>query len=1171
MSYNDQQYGNFYDPVGSQSNKQPTGYTYRASTTTASQYPSTASANYQSGGYQYGSTYGTQQYAPSTQSASNTSQAATALSSMSTAYNQPSSSSRTSQSHNNGYDQSSWGSANYNAYNPSTMQPPNRTQSNNSPLYPTSSSSSNLGRTNMPEQGQSSSNTYAQQTYQNARASATPANQQYQASYTGQPGQQPQTQSQQPQRYASPLHAVQAHQQGHGAQHSRSSAHHPSPQMASQQVQGNNRQHSASVEPAATTVNPSQVYDDRAERQRKAQIEAEKRRKREADEAARKAEEDRIAAEKRKEEEDRQAEEDQRKADAEAAKKKAADRKVQQRTQKRAEKRESKTAATALQQMASSSRVPATESEAPPVFDEESEMRAMFKKMREFNSKNPAMLAKMWEEERKAHAPQSPQQPKAGPAATLAQASSSAMPPPAQNRAASQQQFRPFQKPLPPPKQTSTAQNVATSNQPVATQSNTSLWPPQKKGALAEAAGAWLRSLPENRGKNVGADVIMKILGENPSYVQLCEALEAHGYRFERSLLARELLKAVPDGIKASAQSSRSTPLGQVNATAPQVNGGEEVPKKRGPGRPPKDKSATKERQSSFNQGPVAYGVPSFAPLADAAREVNSMNDVPTPHMQGGPVQPPSWANPYFDNESQSAAQNGSRAPSQSQPPEQKPEKKPEEPRKPPVNKEEAARKTFGDLVDLTAEDSDDDGPPKKVLQTTNGQMNGVSFQPPAPPIEKPKPGFKSFQQPMTFGDFYRPGQPPPGAAVGLGNFPSVPQAQKAPPLQPSSTQQPPAVLRPSGPSEERKQHERIKGKMLVEPIMRDRVARRSKYDSRTIARDVLLATGRHPDMRALNAHLNGMQKLLSTHGGGYETEGGRGDRSDLSTIRWDIIDPEPEMKAEAKNSVVANAGAYDMAADADDEDDNTPVAPPRVVRQTVENGDGTVSHVAVANQISSKPSKRRGRPPRASLPAAQTLSTPLRQLTGIAPNTAPGRSAATAGPPAANMSGDRPVGYSAFRQTTTDADGNIVKKKGRPVGWRKSIHSRAAQGLAPGSGTQSNQPSKLRQSQKPRAEVEPKYQVWKCRWQDCSAELHNLETLKKHVVKLHGKANANGVFECLWEGCIYSNNHCGKGKHQATPVNLGQINEWLSHVDKKHLEPVAWELGDGPRGGLSG
>ncbi|KAI7006571.1 hypothetical protein KC362_g18180, partial [Hortaea werneckii] len=1170
MSYNHQQYSGFYDPVGSQSNKQPTGYTYQTVGTTAPQYSGTATSSYANAGYQNYGTQGHQSYGTTNNGASNSNQAATALSSLSSSYNQQGSAGRANsfQPH----DRASWSTTSYPSYPTTDVQTPNRTQNTNSPAISTSTYRQHEGGTGF----------HVPQTYPSARANATAAGQAYQGA-RNYSGQQAQTQSQPPQRYASPLHAMQAQQQqqGYSNQQSRNSKHKPSPQMAAQQTQ-QQRQQSASAEPSAVTVNPSQVYDDRAERGRLVRIEEEGRRKREAEEAARKAEEERrAAAEKRKqeaarqveedkrraEEEKRRAEDDRRKAEELEAKKSANQKKrAEKARQKRAEKKESNTAATALAQMASSNAMPGIDSEAPPANAEEAEMRAMFKKMREFNAKNPAMLAKMWEEERKAHASQSPQQPQPPPAPK-----SSAPPPthspatPAptvQNQGHDHQQLRPFQRPMPSQQQPSPATLTITSpDQPVATQSNTSLWPPQKKGALAEAAGKWLLSLPENSGRRISTETIITILERNPSYVQLCEALEAHGFRFERSLLARELLKAVPDGLKdPSPQTTRPTQQVQ-DSTVPGSETKEGSTKKRG--RPLKNQYEAKSHQ----QGPVAYETPSFKPLADTAREVNSMSNALDPQLRGGPVQPvsqpPSWANPHFANGPPNRPANGgSVPPSQSQVPEQKPEIKPEEPRKPPSNKEEAARKTFGDLVDLTAQDSDeDDGPPKKMLQTSHGQMNGFNTQPAY--AAPPPPGHTNFRPPPTPFNFYRPPEgPPPPVTYGFGPMaPRAPPAQMVPP-RPSSTQQPAPVPGPSkrkGPSLESQQNERIKGKMLVEPIMRDRVARKNKYDSRTIARDVLLATGRHPDMRSLNAHLYSMQKLLSTHGGGYESEAGRGDRSDLSTIKWEIIDPElPGEKAESKKPMPIPARDEDLAADADDEDDGVPALNPGGL-VSFDNGDGTASRAAIPDPIGAKAPKRRGRPPKYSTSAGGLdnfrVGTPNRQAAGGGhSNSAPAAHSAPTG--SSTPGGSGATGYAAFR--AMDESGNPIKKKGRPVGWRKAIHSREAQGLAPATGANSHPsgPSRPRQGQQPAPVVEPKYQVFKCMWKDCHAELHNLETLKKHVIKLHGKPNADRKFECLWNDC--------------NVLLLADVTVWTNHFDRQHLQPIAWKQGDGPRGGIS-
>ncbi|TKA45984.1 hypothetical protein B0A55_13716, partial [Friedmanniomyces simplex] len=679
---------------------QPTGYTYGSSTSSASSYPSAATANYSSApnlaAYQgYGSNHNShqqsqtqqQQYSSNAPSNSGTGRAAAAMSGLN-GQEYTTQSSNAAASSSNAYDSSTWGAAGFGSYS-GAAQIPNRTQSNNSPLYATQATSSTFANLSLPDQSRNQGTaSYASPTYQATRqTSATPSSATYPTAYS-QPQNQVHTQAQatqQPQRYNSPLQAVQT-QPSENRQAPRGAAHQPSPRMAS--VQQSNRQQSGSVEPppSTMTVNPSQVYDDRAERQRKSQIEAEKRRKREEEQAAQKAEEDRIAAEKAK----AKTEEERQKAEADATVKKAeSERKAEQRKKAREEKRQSKTAAATLQKMASGGGLTMNE-EGPPANAEEAEMRAMFKKMREFNAKNPAMLAKLWEEERSTHAEPPTQPTKPTPAATAAAAAAKLTAKQALNatNAASSAQnepVKPFQRSL---------QKSAT---PIHAQASTSLWPPQKKGSLAETAAKWLANLPENVGKTVSKDDVLKVLESNPSYVQLCEALEGLGLRFERSALARELLKAVPDGMKAQVHqqpAAASLPLPAPNGAAPQAKRSSDMPKKRGK---PK-KSVGPPANATVN-----YEAPRFTSLSDAAREIYH-----TPSMSmGGPVQAPAAImQPPPTPAMHPPSMNGSRPLSASQPPvEIKPELKPEEPRRPPADKEEAARKrTFGDLVDLTAE-----------------------------------------------------------------------------------------------------------------------------------------------------------------------------------------------------------------------------------------------------------------------------------------------------------------------------------------------------------------------------------------------------------------------------------------------------------------------------------
>lgn len=1133
------QYG-YYDPVGS-SQAQPTGYTYQTSSNPPS-YPSAATTSGYGGNQQgYGSgEYGAQSYGNNAQNNSSTNHGAAALSSLGKQdYSQTSNRSSTGQ-----YDHNQWYGSNASSdFGSSNLQPPNRSQANNSPLY-TGTQASTFGRLSVPDQTQKpNSSAYgSSSTSQNGPSSAG-TNYRHQSNNT----QVPQNR---PQRYNSPLHAVQAQQHSHQKQASRGSNHQPSPQMANAvRYAQQSRQQSASVEPSPTTVDPSQVYDNRAELERKARFEAERRKKIEAEQAAKKAEEDRLAAERRKLEE---ASEQAAEA-VELAKKKS---------KAPEEKRQSKSAATTLQQMAS---MGAESSASGMGGDEEAEMRAMFQKMREFNSKNPAMLAKLWEEERKQHSEQSTSVQKPPPVPATKNTHS--------RQSAAQAQPKSAAPPNKvPPQQQPTIQQAknligaqanpqATPSRPGAASSSTSLWPPHKKGALADATAKWLTGLPENAGKTISQQAVLNILNSNPSYVQLCESLEYLDMKFERSTLARELLKAVPDGLRMQAKPSTpttngvGTSVGAASTSSPQAN---------------RQTAPTSAAQPKSSGGPATVSYSTPLSLSEAAREVNQMHK--SPGQIGGAV-PPSQQSPYL-SQSQTLT-NGSRpssqarAASQSQPPEVKPEVQPGLPPREPADKEEAARKrTFGDLVDLTKDDeSDDDGPPsKKTFQMpSSGAMpsnasNGANTQHRDPfAYIAQQPGLQQPYKPYN----YQPKNQVLGA--GVMNPPQRPQAILPGDVSDAGAQAQPAQApqvppKPKDPGAESLQQSRMRGRMLVEPIMRDRVARKSRYDSTTIARDVLLATGRHPDMRGLNHHLSAMQKLLGHHGGEVDSTG---TKCDLGTIRWDIIDPELPKESVGKQTVETKHTTRQSSTD-------SLAAPTSPIRPSVD-----YEAPFISTEVSAAPpkiKKKRGRP-RASDSAAMLgeRGSPSNATPAHAPTSSNDRDHTPVGPALLAHANDMaaagtPVGYSAFRQV--GPDGQVVKKKGRPVGWKKHIHSREAQGLPPHypkkAGYAAGQLGRPPKEAKEKSLVEPQWQSFRCEWKGCKAELQNLDTLKRHLLKVHGREMEGGRgYECVWKGCDRQPGGGGGG--------FGGLEEWIGHVDQTHLQQIAWKQGDGPRGGSLG
>lgn len=72
-------------------------------------------------------------------------------------------------------------------------------------------------------------------------------------------------------------------------------------------------------------------------------------------------------------------------------------------------------------------------------------------------------------------------------------------------------------------------------------------WPEHKKRTLAETAVKHLTAIPPNVGKVITADEIHNLLNLNPSYTQMCGYLEGRGFVIDRGSFARLLLNAVPD------------------------------------------------------------------------------------------------------------------------------------------------------------------------------------------------------------------------------------------------------------------------------------------------------------------------------------------------------------------------------------------------------------------------------------------------------------------------------------------------------------------------------------------------------------------------------------------------------------------------------------------------
>ncbi|KAL1303848.1 hypothetical protein AAFC00_000304 [Neodothiora populina] len=839
----------------------------------------------------------------------------------------------------------------------------------------------------------------------------------------------------------------------------------------------------------------------------------------------------------------------------------------------------------------------ANSSGAPPGSDLEAEMMAMFRKMREFNEKNPTMLARLWDQERRAHVAKSsspttsaakpatvtahaPQPPSVSHAPTAAPMATVAPPPrPPVSQSATAPKRTPSTAASVPAQAAPARSNTTAVPANFSQASNTTMlttnppgghamWPPGKKAHLAEAAAKWLNSQPGNAAVPVESSTVIRLPDTNPSYVVLCNQLEGIGMTYDRAAFARALLSAVPDVNKplhAASDTSKNIPNLRQDAIA--AAGGVNVApvndgRSSAPARPSKTKDSDKTKSSASEK-------------SDKHREseVQPPSSGPAPQAIMTTTNTTSQSSPYFSRASNGSTINkrGSQAfritPLRGL-------------SRPPANKEEAARKrTIAELYDLTAEDegSDDDMP-----QAQNPRLETLAGGASMSPVFDPRLAYQAASQSHGFMSQYMYGGNADGQTTKSG---SAPLPTTSGPGRQASAQAAVSSLEAG-----------LKDKILVQGIQRDKVARKSHYDPRTICRDILLATGRHPEMRALNQHLFDMHDFLKKHSSNVE-----GDKYDLATIRWDLIDPgEPIIEA------MEEKAASEAATDADDEEEmrredtrsrlepvidtthhRKPFAkrridPPRrssITHTSEERAGGERLDHVDAGQASTSAnhatttSSLSAVAVRARSPDAKDIPYPP-----ISAFTPANKDKAMSITPSST-----PIGYAAFQQQRQqfDENGNPIKRRGRPVGWRKSLHSKAATGPvsdaqpAPIAAAEPkrhdvsvvpDRPAARRgrppkQQTRPAVNLEPEAQfnVYRCGWRGCQAELHNVDTLRRHVIKLHATKTSSDAFECRWQ-------NCSGGEMQTFETLAG----WLEHVEMQHLQKLARQLGDGPRHGLS-
>ncbi|KAL3962261.1 hypothetical protein ACCO45_003784 [Purpureocillium lilacinum] len=167
--------------------------------------------------------------------------------------------------------------------------------------------------------------------------------------------------------------------------------------------------------------------------------------------------------------------------------------------------------------------------------------------------------------------------------------------------------------------------------------------------------------------------------------------------------------------------------------------------------------------------------------------------------------------------------------------------------------------------------------------------------------------------------------------------------------------------------------------------------------------------------------------------------------------------------------------------------------------------------------------------------------------------------------PPPRPVVSDLPASVSAPpTSASTPVPGPASGGRGRPKGWKPGMSYSVMRGngppgsvgrprqvkvkagappLPPGMAKRRGRPPKG-PSPPPDAvyrSLRPQFVEFLCEWAGCKAELHNLETLRRHVFAIHGRSEM-----CLWAKCAALE----------PPRTLTNGDEFRQHVVEAHLVP---------------
>ncbi|OQE45110.1 hypothetical protein PENCOP_c002G08591 [Penicillium coprophilum] len=377
----------------------------------------------------------------------------------------------------------------------------------------------------------------------------------------------------------------------------------------------------------------------------------------------------------------------------------------------------------------------------------------------------------------------------------------------------------------------------------------------------------------------------------------------------------------------------------------------------------------------------------------------------------------------------------------------------------------------------------------------------------------------------------------------------------------------------------------------LVQPIRPNDALPKQSYDPTTIARDVLIAAGKHPTEKVLNHHLEGLRRNFTKID--Y--------LADLATFRWDLVDvKQPETHIYRMPPLTAphiplrpppypqppQAAWHSLPHDPD-------VIHGRVIAR---DHAPTPSRDTPPNRQIAMPTRIDARAPPGGLSAWGTL--PFKPPTYHTPQSIPS-SKLPSGLPRVNSVPESPQRSSQSvpfptsplpqpppqfpqRQQSTKSSGRpkIVHatkqatlqptSKPKPTGQTASdrpdseptVKSPEARRLPQPQVVIPPSPRRMSQKRRPgrpsksganhievaiHREQPVNYQIYPCKWEGCAAELHNIDSVRAHVIKVHIPHS----LVCKWKGCS-----------NKTPMAAADM---FTHVSSEHISQMAWRLGDGP------